>query len=97
MSATTPKCPKCGSIIYSRRNMLCGVCGERLPQDLLFTPEERKVVEGQLGEMDHREQAARSSQPELSTYSPTSSTITGTTRGWNIFPLFRWFIRRFTD
>ena len=40
----TPKCPKCGSIIYSRRNVLCGVCGERLPPELLFSPEQRAAV-----------------------------------------------------
>jgi len=92
-----PKCPKCGSVIYSRRNVLCGVCGERLPQELLFTPEERQVVESQLDSMKQKEQAERASQPELSTYAPTSPMLTGTTKGWNIFPFFRWIVRRFTD
>jgi tRNA(Ile2) C34 agmatinyltransferase TiaS len=44
----TPKCPKCGSVIYSRRNFLCGICGERLPDELLFSPQEREKVERDL-------------------------------------------------
>jgi hypothetical protein len=55
----TPKCPKCGSIVYSRRNVLCGVCGERLPADLLFSASERAQVEHDLDEVNNREQAAR--------------------------------------
>jgi hypothetical protein len=51
----TPKCPKCGSVIYSRRNVLCGVCGERLPDVLLFTPKERQAVEHDLQELKQRE------------------------------------------
>ena len=50
-----PKCPKCGSIIYSRRNVLCGVCGERLPEELLFTPEQREAVDKTLRELKERE------------------------------------------
>ncbi len=45
------KCPKCGSVIYSRRNVLCGACGERLPQELLFSPEERAAVEKELANL----------------------------------------------
>jgi uncharacterized Zn finger protein (UPF0148 family) len=48
------KCPKCGSVIYSRRNVLCGVCGERLPVELLFNAEERTVVERNLAEAKRR-------------------------------------------
>ena len=54
-----PKSPKCGSVIYSRRNVLCGVCGERLPADLLFSASERAQVERDLGELKKREQAAK--------------------------------------
>jgi uncharacterized Zn finger protein (UPF0148 family) len=50
-----PKCPKCGSIIYSRRNVLCGVCGERLPEELLFTAEQRDAVDKTLRELKERE------------------------------------------
>lgn len=35
-------CPSCGSIVYTRRHGLCGVCGEVLPEDCRFT-----VAEGQ--------------------------------------------------
>ena len=52
----TPKCPNSGSIIYSRRNPLCGVCGKQLPPELLFTPEERAAVEGELSEMAQSEE-----------------------------------------
>lgn len=49
-----PQCPKCGSIIYSRRNVLCGACGERLPKELLFTPEQREMVEKELKDAKKR-------------------------------------------
>ena len=54
-AAMTPKCPKCGSIIYSRRNDFCGVCGERLPKELLFTAEQREAVDKTLRELKERE------------------------------------------
>jgi hypothetical protein len=38
-------CPHCESIIYSRRNKLCGVCGEVLPAGLLFSPSEARRIE----------------------------------------------------
>ena len=55
----TPKCPKCGSVIYSRRNVLCGVCGERLPDELLFSVSDRARVEHDLEEIKKREQLAK--------------------------------------
>ncbi|SPE51821.1 hypothetical protein SBV1_1440011 [Verrucomicrobia bacterium] len=48
------KCPFCGSLIYSRRNVLCGVCGRRLPSDLLFGEREREAVERDLTKAKHR-------------------------------------------
>lgn len=40
-----PRCPHCGSIIYSRRNSLCGRCGRELPDAFRFSEEEsRRVV-----------------------------------------------------
>jgi acetyl-CoA carboxylase beta subunit len=39
------KCPSCESIIYSRKNKICGVCAEALPDELLFTADERERVE----------------------------------------------------
>jgi uncharacterized Zn finger protein (UPF0148 family) len=50
------KCPECGSIIYSRRNILCGVCGKQLPPELLFTPEEKEKFDRQLAEDKKRRQ-----------------------------------------
>lgn len=66
MNTTTPKCPKCGSLIYSRRNVLCGVCGERLPEELLFTPEQREKVERDWRELKEREKQMRKSEAEAS-------------------------------
>ena len=39
------KCPKCGSVIYSRRNPVCGRCGETLPASLMFDPITRGKVD----------------------------------------------------
>jgi hypothetical protein len=44
-AAEQSSCPHCGSIIYSRRNKLCGVCGESLPEQCLFTATEAEKVE----------------------------------------------------
>ena len=49
-----PKCPACGSVIYSRRNVLCGVCRQRLPNWLLFSPDELQAVERDLKEAKRR-------------------------------------------
>jgi hypothetical protein len=38
------RCPGCHSIIYSRRHKLCGVCGQPLPGELLFSPAEAEQV-----------------------------------------------------
>jgi len=38
-------CPSCDSIVYSRRHKLCGVCGQALPEDCLFTATEAESVE----------------------------------------------------
>jgi hypothetical protein len=62
----TPKCPKCGSIIYSRRNVLCGVCGERLPDELLFTPQEREAVERELQDLNDEEKKMREAEKQKS-------------------------------
>ena len=42
------RCPHCDSIIYSRRNKLCGVCDQVLPQDILFSPTEAERIENLL-------------------------------------------------
>jgi hypothetical protein len=44
-SPNPARCPHCDSIIYSRRNRLCGVCSQALPEEFLFTPREARRVE----------------------------------------------------
>src|SRR5437870_993131 len=39
------RCPRCESIVYSRRNILCGVCGHILPSACLFAPHEAQKIE----------------------------------------------------
>jgi uncharacterized Zn finger protein (UPF0148 family) len=53
------KCPKCGSVIYTRSNVLCGKCGERLPKELLFVPAEREVVQQEMAELKKRAREVR--------------------------------------
>ena len=44
-SARVPgRCLHCDSIVYSRRSEHCGVCGEPLPPELLFSPEEARRI-----------------------------------------------------
>lgn len=38
-------CPACSRAILSRRNKLCGFCGEPLPADLLLTPAQIESIE----------------------------------------------------
>lgn len=45
VKAREQHCPSCDSIVYSRRHRLCGVCGDALPKDCLFTPPEAENVE----------------------------------------------------
>jgi hypothetical protein len=92
----TPKCPNCGSIIYSRRNVLCGVCGKRLPEELLFTVEEREKVDHELENMDRRGKETRSELREASSDS-VSRYVTGPNRRWSDYSVFRWLINRFKN
>jgi hypothetical protein len=39
------RCPHCGSIIYSRRHKLCGVCSQELPAELLFPKQEAERLQ----------------------------------------------------
>jgi hypothetical protein len=50
-------CPACGSLIYSRRNVLCGRCGVEFPKDLLFTAKECKKVDVDLAQLRIRRRA----------------------------------------
>jgi hypothetical protein len=38
-------CPHCGSLVYSRRHKLCGVCAEPLPSECLFSLEQAVQVQ----------------------------------------------------
>lgn len=51
-------------MIYSRKNVLCGLCGERLPADLLFTPEEREKVEKDMKVLKERERKMHEAEAE---------------------------------
>jgi predicted nucleic acid-binding Zn ribbon protein len=46
-------CPVCGSIIYSRRHRLCGVCATPLPREFMFSAAEASRIETLL-ESDRR-------------------------------------------
>ena len=37
-------CPACGSVIYSRRAKLCGVCSAPLPDELRITGEQSEKI-----------------------------------------------------
>ena len=38
-------CPHCGSLVYSRKNKLCGVCAEPLPSNCLFSMEQAERIQ----------------------------------------------------
>jgi len=38
------KCPKCQSLIYSRKHKTCSQCGEVLPPELLLTDEQIRTI-----------------------------------------------------
>jgi hypothetical protein len=46
-------------VIYSRKNVLCGICGERLPAELLFSAEERVAAERDMADAKRRAREAR--------------------------------------
>ena len=48
------RCPHCESIIYSRRNKLCGVCDQVLPREILFNPIEAERIENLLAQERQR-------------------------------------------
>jgi hypothetical protein len=41
-------CPECGSIVYSRLNPVCGVCGKALPDSFRFEGAQAAILEGEL-------------------------------------------------
>ena len=58
-------CPACGSVIYSRRAKLCGVCSARLPDELRITGENAEKI-GML--MKQMEQNIRRMEEEERAY-----------------------------
>ena len=50
------RCPHCDSIIYSRRNKLCGLCARALPLEFLFSASEADRLENilRMGQERHR-------------------------------------------
>jgi hypothetical protein len=51
-------CPKCGGIVCTRRNKLCGFCGAALPSEFLLTKAE-------IAALDKDEAARREAAEEL--------------------------------
>jgi hypothetical protein len=39
------QCPTCGSIVYSKRHKLCGLCGCELPEACLFSKQVALTIE----------------------------------------------------
>jgi hypothetical protein len=39
------RCPGCNALVYSRRHKLCGVCGDQLPADRLFSEAQALQIE----------------------------------------------------
>jgi predicted amidophosphoribosyltransferase len=60
-------CPACDAVIYSRRSGLCGVCGARLPETMLFNPEQREKLEDQMERMKAERRAVMAGQAHLMT------------------------------
>jgi predicted nucleic acid-binding Zn ribbon protein len=48
------RCPTCKSILYARRHKLCGVCGEALPQTMLFSDAESFRIKSMLTKEQQR-------------------------------------------
>jgi len=58
------KCPHCGSVIYSRKNKLCGVCEEPLPADLLFSDTVAKKVDQEMQQINRKREEDRKKEEE---------------------------------
>lgn len=48
LKAMGKHCPTCGSVIYSRRSKLCGVCSAPLPAVLRLTGEQARTIGDQV-------------------------------------------------
>ncbi len=58
------RCPKCDSLIYSRKHKLCGKCGSVLPPELLFSEDHIKKLNQQM--TDERKRAREFNLPDSS-------------------------------
>jgi hypothetical protein len=56
-------CPKCGGVIYTRRNKLCGFCGAQLPTEFLLSDAEIAALDK--AEAARNEQQAKERAEEL--------------------------------
>lgn len=55
--AQAPHCPACGSVIYSRRHKLCGVCAAVLPEEIRFNAVQAENVRSLVREERKRHRA----------------------------------------
>ena len=62
-------CPKCGSVVYSRRHLVCGRCGEKLPESAGFDVATRQRLDAMAAE-EHKQAAWRSKFPGRDTSGP---------------------------
>ena len=61
------RCPNCHSLIYSRKNKICGVCEKPLPKGLLMNDAEIAFWKK---EMDKEEKAAKQFGQQLNDIGP---------------------------
>jgi hypothetical protein len=54
------KCPACHSIIYSRKNKICGQCGAELPKELLLSDKQLQIFEKERRSAEQRARNANS-------------------------------------
>ena len=38
------RCPKCSSLVYSRKSLACGICGLPLPEEFRLPEQERTLL-----------------------------------------------------
>ncbi len=58
-------CPTCDAVIYSRRSGLCGVCGAKLPETVLFGSEQLVKLGEQMEQMKAEQRIETASQGRL--------------------------------
>ena len=49
------RCPNCHSLIYSRKNKICGVCEKPLPKELLMSDAEIAFWKKEMDQEEKRE------------------------------------------